>query len=49
MPARSKPMLRGHGSLESQGFRVARFWNNEVLEGVEGVLTRILEAATPSP
>ena len=27
--------------LESQGFRVLRFWNNEVLENREGVLERI--------
>ena len=24
--------------LESQGYRVLRFWNNEVLENIEGVL-----------
>jgi very-short-patch-repair endonuclease len=30
--------------ISSEGFRVLRFWNNEVLENVEGVLTRILEA-----
>jgi very-short-patch-repair endonuclease len=29
--------------LESQGFRVLRFWNNEVLTNLEGVLTRILD------
>ena len=27
--------------LESEGYRVLRFWNNEVLESTEGVLTRI--------
>jgi len=30
--------------LESQGFRVLRFWNNEVLGNLEGVLTRIVQA-----
>jgi very-short-patch-repair endonuclease len=30
--------------LESQGWRVIRFWNNDVLTNTEGVLTRILEA-----
>jgi very-short-patch-repair endonuclease len=29
--------------LTENGFRVLRFWNNEVLRNVEGVLTRILE------
>ena len=29
--------------LEREGFRVVRFWNNEVLENAEGVCTRILE------
>ncbi len=38
--------------LEAQGYRVIRFWNNEVLENLQGVLVLILEAATrddPSP
>jgi adenine-specific DNA-methyltransferase len=30
--------------LERQGFRVLRFWNNEVLGEIEGVLARIVEA-----
>jgi very-short-patch-repair endonuclease len=30
--------------LESEGFRVLRFWNNDVLGNQEGVLERILEA-----
>ena len=29
--------------LEAQGFRVLRFWNNQVLTNIEGVLERILE------
>jgi very-short-patch-repair endonuclease len=29
--------------LEQKGFRVVRFWNNEVLGNTEGVLERILE------
>ena len=29
--------------LESQGFRVLRFWNNQVLSNIEGVLERILQ------
>ena len=39
--------------LESLGYRVLRFWNNEVLENMEGVLERIREAllklATSNP
>ena len=27
--------------LESQGFKVMRFWNNEVLENIEGVVLAI--------
>lgn len=30
--------------LHANGFRVLRFWNNEVLSNREGVLTRIAEA-----
>lgn len=30
--------------LERQGFRVIRFWNNDVLLNMEGVLIRIEEA-----
>jgi very-short-patch-repair endonuclease len=38
--------------LISQGFRVIRFWNNEVLDNLEGVLfqiQKIIEVDTPSP
>ena len=37
--------------LEREGWRVLRFWNNEVLENPEGVLMAILDALadTPSP
>ena len=30
--------------LEGQGFRVLRFWNNDVLANIEGVIERILMA-----
>jgi very-short-patch-repair endonuclease len=30
--------------LESQGFRVLRCWNNEVLQNFEGVIEAILRA-----
>jgi len=29
--------------LEAQGFRVLRFWNNQVLTNIEGVLERTLQ------
>ena len=29
--------------IESEGFRLIRFWNNEVMENLDGVLVRILE------
>jgi very-short-patch-repair endonuclease len=31
-------------SLESGGYRVLRFWDNEVLTNIEGVLSKILSA-----
>ena len=34
--------------LMSQGFAVLRFWNNEVSQNLEGVLTRMLEVLAPS-
>ncbi len=35
--------------LSGQGFRVLRFWNNEVLDNLDGVLTKILEELSVSP
>jgi very-short-patch-repair endonuclease len=35
--------------LRSQGFMVLRFWNNEILANIEGVLERILEGCQNSP
>jgi very-short-patch-repair endonuclease len=35
--------------LEARGYRVIRFWNNDVLANTEGVLLRILEALRASP
>jgi hypothetical protein len=35
--------------LESRGYRVLRFWNNEVLTNPEGVLMSILLALNRSP
>ena len=35
--------------LESQGFAVLRFWNNDLLTKIEGVLQRRHEALPPSP
>ena len=38
--------------LQSQGFTVLRFWNNEILQNIEAVLEAILKelaTSTPSP
>ena len=33
--------------LEANNWRVIRFWNNDVMSNVEGVVEAIIEAATP--
>ena len=35
--------------LESRGYRVLRFWNNDVLENMDGVLTVIGDALRSTP
>jgi very-short-patch-repair endonuclease len=35
--------------LEREGYRVLRFWNNEVMSKLEGVFERIVESTSPSP
>lgn len=35
--------------LAGKGYRVLRFWNNEVFTNIEGVLEIILQALRPSP
>jgi len=35
--------------LESQGYRVVRFWNNDVLENMDGVTDTILRVLHPHP
>ena len=35
--------------LESQGFKVLRFWNNEVLENRDGVVFKIMEYLKQPP
>jgi len=38
--------------LERQGWRVIRFWNNDILQNTDGVLQeiiRVIEAIKPSP
>jgi very-short-patch-repair endonuclease len=36
-------------ALEAKGYLVLRFWNNEVLDNIEGVVGSILETLSPSP
>ncbi|MFZ0844741.1 MAG: DUF559 domain-containing protein [Pseudolabrys sp.] len=35
--------------LEADGYRVMRFWNNDVLSNIEGVLTEIQHAVSTTP
>ncbi|HEY7231245.1 MAG TPA: DUF559 domain-containing protein [Pseudolabrys sp.] len=35
--------------LELDGYRVLRFWNNEVLSNIEGVLAEIQRIQRPPP
>jgi very-short-patch-repair endonuclease len=35
--------------LQSEGYRVLRFWNNDVLSNIDDVMTVIQNAATPTP
>jgi very-short-patch-repair endonuclease len=35
--------------LEERGYRVLRFWNNDVLENIEGVLAEIQRMVKDSP
>jgi very-short-patch-repair endonuclease len=34
------------GWLNTKGFRIIRFWNNDVLENIEGVMNKITEELT---
>ena len=38
-----------HVGSKSQGYRVLRFWNNDVLENTEGVAEAILSALRANP
>ncbi len=50
---RIKHDARRTNFLETEGYRVLRFWNNEVLRNIDGVLemiqSAILETPTPTP
>ncbi|NJD89768.1 MAG: endonuclease domain-containing protein, partial [Betaproteobacteria bacterium] len=35
--------------LEARGYRVVRFWNNDVIGNIEGVMQAIAMALTPDP
>ena len=35
--------------LQARGYRVIRFWNNDVLQNIEGVVTAILQALSDRP
>jgi hypothetical protein len=36
-------------ALEAHGYRVLRYWNNDVLKNINGVLEDILSAITTTP
>ena len=36
-------------ALESKGYFVLRFWNNDVLQNIDGVLESIIDTLSPSP
>lgn len=42
--AESKSDPRRDAYMRGEGWRILRFWNNELIENREGVLTKILEA-----
>jgi very-short-patch-repair endonuclease len=35
--------------LRAQGFKVLRFWNNEIMNNLEGVLVNIMAAVNEAP
>jgi len=35
--------------IEQQGFIVLRFWNNDVMNNIEGVLSEIINTVNPHP
>jgi very-short-patch-repair endonuclease len=35
--------------LEARGYLVLRFWNNDVLRNIDGVLESIIDTLIPSP
>jgi very-short-patch-repair endonuclease len=41
--------VRRDAGMQSQGLRVLRVWNDEVIGNIEGVLQAIAIAATPPP
>jgi hypothetical protein len=42
-------LVRAHAWLKDQGFRVLRFWNNEVLSNTAAVLENIAAALSDDP
>jgi hypothetical protein len=47
--ADSVPDVRRTRFLEHEGYRVLRFWNNDVLQNIDGVLQVILENLEERP
>jgi very-short-patch-repair endonuclease len=47
--AESENDKRRDGDLSERGFRILRFWNNDILMRPQAVLEMIFDAVTPSP
>ena len=47
--ARSEEDAKRTAALEAQGYLVLRFWNNDVLENINGVVESIIDTLRPVP
>jgi very-short-patch-repair endonuclease len=46
---RSSDDAKRTANLEAYGFLVLRFWNNDVLSNIDGIVETILATASPEP
>ena len=49
MVDRQQQFTRRMRQIEAAGYRVLRFWNNDVVGNLEGVLSEIQSALPPTP
>ena len=50
----SEEEVRSHdkkkqGYLEKQGYKIVRFWNNEIDDNLDGVVLKIVQSLSPHP